>query len=71
MAESQSKGQIEEENRRLTQSHQELERRVQNLSDTMSYMKNRIARCFEGLDKALPALGDLRAEVVHEPAEHR
>lgn len=65
-ADSRGKRLVEEENGRLHLSNQELERRVQDYSDTASYLTSRITRCFQGLDKVLPILEDLKMEVEVE-----
>jgi len=61
-AESGQRQLTEEENRRLHSNQQRLEDQVRDYADAVDYLRNSIARCSFGLDKALTILEDLKKD---------
>jgi hypothetical protein len=60
-AESKGRQLAEEEANRLYETNQQLQGRIQEYSDRANYLTGRVMKCFEGLDKVLPVLEELKS----------
>ena len=52
--------------RQLHSTHQQLQEQVQSYAVTAEYLRGRVSKCSQGLDKVLPMLEELKAGVSLE-----